>query len=375
MRWAILLVLMVGCASQKAADSLSERAPASTRPTDRSAKVAKAIERGVAYLVASQNADGSWGRGQLTDGYLVLYSIVPGTHDACRVGTTALCVMALREAGETVAHGRGVEYLINHGEARRDDGSLLYNTWAHIYALQALAGEMRASSDPRLKRAAEWHLDRLGRYESYVGGWGYYDFKVGTQHPAGGATSFGTAAALVALWEARQAGLDVPQKMIDRAIRVVERTRLPNGVYSYGADYQYIPRLPANQPRGAVGRTQPCNDALWLWGSKLVGQSQAREGLELFQQEHQYVEMGRKRPFPHESWYQTAPYYYYYDHYYAARMLERLDDVAKDRFAQSLADWIVPLQEADGSWWDFAMWDYHRPYGTAFATMTLLRCL
>jgi hypothetical protein len=344
------------------------------QPAERSAKVAKAIERGVAYLVQSQNSDGSWGRGQLTDGYLVLYSIVPGTLDACRVGTTALCVMALREAGEKEAHGRGVEYLINHGEVRRDDGAMLYNTWAHIYVLQALAEEMRTNSDPRLKRAAEWHLDRLGRYESFVGGWGYYDFKVGTQHPAGGATSFGTAAALVAMWEARQVGIEVPQKLIDRAIRLVERTRLPNGVYSYGADYEYIPRLPANQPRGAVGRTQSCNDALWLWGSKRVGETQSREGLELFQQEHQFVEMGRKRPFPHESWYQTAPYYYYYDHYYAARMLERLDEAARERYGHALADWIVPLQEADGSWWDFAMWDYHRPYGTAFAVMTLLRC-
>jgi len=35
---------------------------------------------------------------------------------------------------------------------------------------------------------------------------------------------------------------------------------------------------------------------------------------------------------------------------------------------------VVPHQEADGSWWDYAMWGYHKPYGTAFAVMTLLRC-
>jgi hypothetical protein len=35
---------------------------------------------------------------------------------------------------------------------------------------------------------------------------------------------------------------------------------------------------------------------------------------------------------------------------------------------------VLPHQESDGSWWDFAMWDFHKPYGTAFAVMTLLRC-
>jgi len=35
---------------------------------------------------------------------------------------------------------------------------------------------------------------------------------------------------------------------------------------------------------------------------------------------------------------------------------------------------MLPYQESDGSWWDYAMWDYHKPYGTAYAIMTLLRC-
>ena len=35
---------------------------------------------------------------------------------------------------------------------------------------------------------------------------------------------------------------------------------------------------------------------------------------------------------------------------------------------------IVPKQEKDGSWWDYPLYDYHQPYGTAFALMTLIRC-
>lgn len=357
MRIGLLMLLMVsGCVT-------------------RAERMQRAVERGVEYLVKSQNADGSWGKGMMTEGVCWLYSSVPGTFEACRVGTTALGVMALREAGEREAHDKAVEYLLTHGEeARRDKGDLIYNIWAHFYVVQALSVEMRTNSDARLAKAVAWHLDRLVRYEDMRGGWNYYDFDYRAQRPAGTPVSFGTAAGLVALWEARQSGIDVPQTLINRAVKALERMRLPNGSYLYGEYLEYYPRALSNLPRGAVGRVQPCNYALWLWGSKRVGLAESLGGLEMFDKEHPFLEMGRKRPFPHSSWYQTAPYYYYFDHYYASLLIERLDEAGKRKYGRMIADWIVPLQEADGSWWDFAMWDYHKPYGTAFAVMTLRRC-
>ena len=102
----------------------------------------------------------------------------------------------------------------------------------------------------------------------------------------------------------------------------------------------------------------------------------ARAGLDQFFDEHEFIEMGRKRQMPHEAWYQTAPYYYYFGHYYAARLVEKLEKLEDRRaYGAKLAEvGILGKQDADGSWWDFAMWDYHKPYGTAFAIMTLLRC-
>jgi hypothetical protein len=375
MRIAALLILLTGCASRGVTPqsvALPQTQPAAAE--DRGTRVRQAIGRGVEFIVKSQQRDGSWGTGQLTDGFLWLSSSVPGSFDGFRSATTALCVMALREAGEKTAHDRGVEYLVAHGEARRAEPDLIYNIWAHMYVVQALCGEMKTNQDPRLAAAVAWHIDRLVRYEDMRGGWNYYDFEVGSQTPAGTPVSFGTAAGLVALWEARQAGVEVPQKLVDRAIRCLERMRLPNGAYIYGEYLQYAPRALANQPRGAVGRVQPCNYALWLCNSKKVGPAECLQGLEMFEREHPFLEMGRKRPFPHSSWYQTAPYYFYFDHYYAARLLEKFGGDTKGKYAPMIADWILPLQESDGSWWDFAMWDYHKPYGTAFVVMTLLRC-
>ena len=39
-----------------------------------------------------------------------------------------------------------------------------------------------------------------------------------------------------------------------------------------------------------------------------------------------------------------------------------------------MAELLLSLQEKDGSWWDFPFYDYHQPYGTAYALMSLVRC-
>ena len=376
--WIVSLILVVGCKSAstpapRAATTAPSTQPVAQTHEQRQEQIKTAIDRGVEYLVKSQQPDGSWGTGRVTRGFEV-YSMVPGSLDAFHVGTSALCVMALREAGEKEAHDKGLDWLIHYGEARRDSGDLLYNTWAHTYALQALSLEMHDNKSPELRKAAEWHLDRLQRYETYMGGWNYYDFDVGAATPSMEPTSFGTAAGLVALWEAKQAGLNVPQRMVDRAIHRMVEMRLPNGAYLYGVDSRYIPRASFNLPRGSVGRTQACNFSLLVWQNPKIGQKEIMQGFDLFEKEHDFLQMGRQRPIPHDSWYATAPYYYYFGHYYAARLVEGLSGEAREKYAKVVADGVLKYQESDGSWWDFPMWDYHKPYGTAFAVMTLRRC-
>lgn len=363
---AFLVLLVIG--------ALRLRAETPTTAPVSKGELTAAIDRGVAFLEKSQQPDGSWGTGRETRGFEI-YSMMPGSLDAFRIGTSSLCVMALREAGEKTAHDRGLDYLLKAPEAKRDDGELLYNTWAHIYSLQAFAEELLAHNpDPRLKPAAEEEIRRLEKYATYMGGWNYYDFHAQTLQSSLAPTSFGTAAGLVSLHEAKRAGLKVPERLVELSVRRVEECKLPSGFFLYGSDYKYVPRLPANLERGAIGRTQPDNYALWLWGSPKANQPSIRAGMNAFFKDHAFIEMGRKRPIPHESWYQTAAYYYYYDHYYLSRLLEALPASDRGAYFVKLVPTVLPHQEPDGSWWDFAMWDFHKPYGTAFAVMTLLRC-
>ena len=87
------------------------------------------------------------------------------------------------------------------------------------------------------------------------------------------------------------------------------------------------------------------------------------------------VDMGCKRPVPHESWFAVAGYFFYYGHLYASFCIETLHSEDRPIYSQALASILVPLQEKDGSWWDFPFYDYHRQYGTAMALLSLKRCL
>src|SRR5688572_30388453 len=167
------------------------------------------MQRGIDYLIKSQNKDGSWGSAHKTKD-LNIFAPVPGAHHGFRSGVTALSVEALIETGAAnesaearQALERGEEWLLKNAElVRRADTTAIYNVWAHAYAIQALVDMHDRTTDPerrkRIKEVIDSQIDRLRRYESVDGGWGYYDFAVGAQKPAATTTSFTTASVLFA---------------------------------------------------------------------------------------------------------------------------------------------------------------------------------
>ena len=85
--------------------------------------------------------------------------------------------------------------------------------------------------------------------------------------------------------------------------------------------------------------------------------------------------MALRRPIPHESWYAISGYFYLYGHYYAAEVMEHLTPAEQVRYRGRLAREVLRLQDEDGSTWDYPLMGYARPYGTAFAVLTLTRTL
>tara|TARA_B100000674_G_C37728966_1_gene863421 strand:- start:573 stop:914 length:342 start_codon:yes stop_codon:yes gene_type:complete len=111
-----------------------------------------------------------------------------------------------------------------------------------------------------------------------------------------------------------------------------------------------------------------------LWGDERITDQVLEVWLDRLFSRNLWLDIGRKRPIPHESHFLVAGYFFYYGHYYAAGCIEELPIESRPRHQDQLATIILRLQEKDGSWWDFPFYDYHQQYGTAMAIMTLLRC-
>src|SRR5262245_31572449 len=286
----------------------------------------EAIRRGVDFLLADQNKDGSWGTAERTKD-LNIYAPVPGAHHAFRTAVTALVLSALIEiSGDDVqkAIDRGEQWMFdNLPILRRATPDALYNVWGHGYAVGALVrmhGRKPGDADRKKKIEAliQSQYDYLTRYESVDGGWGYYDFRVGSKKPATDSTSFMSAAMLVAFHEAQGIGVPPPEKLAEAAIKSILRQQKPDFTYLYGEYMKYRPMHPINQPGGSLGRSQACNVALRLWGDKKITDAVLSEWLDRLFARNGWLDMGRKRPIPHESHFAVAGYFFYFGHYYAA---------------------------------------------------------
>ena len=346
-------------------------------PADR---IEAAIRRGVDFLIERQNPDGSWGSARRTKG-LNIYAPVPGAHRAFRAAVTALAALALVESGADAqsAIRRAEDWLLAHlPQVRRATPDVLYNVWAHAYGIQALARlAERAPVGPRRREMLKIMQDQvrfLERFESVDGGWGYYDFRIGSSRPASASTSFTTATVLVALAEARRLDVKVPEGLVRRAIASIHRQQKPDFSYLYSENLKWWPAAAINRPAGSLGRSQVCNAALAAWGDERITPQVARGCLDRLIARNEWLGMGRKRPVPHESWFQVAGYFYYYGHYYAGLAIQQLAPRERPRYRARLAAIIIALQEKNGSWWDYPLYDYHQAYGTAFALMTLASC-
>jgi hypothetical protein len=275
---------------------------------------------------------------------------------------------------------RAEAYLLEHlGRVRRANADAIYNVWTHGYGIAALVRmHGRVPGDKARRRKIEdlirQQYDMLGRYESAEGGWGYYDFGAGTQRPNSASTSFVNAAVLIAFHEAKGIGVPPPDKLTRRAIESLREQRKPDFTYLYDLDLRYQPMMPINRPGGSLGRSQVCNLALRLWGDRKVTDEVIKAWLDRLVTRQGWLDMGRKRPIPHESHFQVAGYFYYFGHYYAARCVGQLPPAERAFYQDHLAHILIERQEADGSWWDYPLYNYHQQWGTAMALMSLKYC-
>jgi hypothetical protein len=381
MRPALLLAAAAALAPQAAQPPAAQPPAAARAPAPaRSDRIRSAVRRGVDFLRSVQEKDGSFGVPRNVM-FNESFATAP-TYEAWTVATTGLCAMALLECGEkkedVAAMNRAVDFLLDRAYVKRVSEWDTDNVWGYVYGLQGLARLLRAprfATDPRRKRmeeVTEGLLERLYRWQTPEGGWGYYEGPV-VSIPNTWATQFTTAACINGMLDAKAAGVPVDQRRLDKALDAVTHCRLPNGAYTYSVDTISSPAGLEfiHQVKGSLGRIQVGNVALFRAGR--LDARALKEGLDLFFEHHRFLAVARKKPIPHESWYAVAAYFHLFGHYYAARAIELLPAESRKPYADQLAQKLLEIQEPDGAFWDFHISEYTRAYGTAFAVMALDR--
>jgi squalene cyclase len=306
----------------------------------------RAITRGLDYLAAHQNANGSW-----TDrvGRKVHYSYEGEVTD--HVGVTALAGMAFLANGSLPTRGpyaepvrKALEYVLSHTNPQTGmieaHGSRMYS---HAFAALFLAEVYGMTGDPAVRGKLKLAVRCIVEGQNRNGGWRYVP-------GAPDADMSVTVCQVMALRAARNAGLQVPKETVDAAIEYVKKSFRPQfGAFTY--------QIEENYGAGASRHTFPltaCGVAA-LYGAGEYDAYEVAEGLEF---------MLAQRPARDDA---AERFDYYYGQYYAVQAAFQRGGTYWQRWYEDTQRDLLSLQERTGSWRDLV----GRNYATAMATIVL----
>jgi hypothetical protein len=273
------------------------------------------------------------------------------------------------------ARRKGIDWLVANAKVKRSHGRELYNCWPHAYGLKCIARYLAKPPkgfDATAARATAKELVRdLGRWQMIDGGWGYFDFRFRTRRPAGVSMSFTTATVLLALKEARGQGIRVPEPVVKKALRCLQRSRTVDGNFIYSFSHRYHPQGGINRPQGSLTRNPGCHYALYRFGVD-SGKKEIEGAVRNLLEKKKFARLALHRPRPHESWFAVSGYFYLYGYAYAVESLAALDAKTVDDVRDGLIEEVLRTRHPDSSFWDYPLYGYHKPYGTGYALLALL---
>jgi hypothetical protein len=276
----------------------------------------KAIDRGLGWLAARQNDDGSFG----SSGY------------SRNVAVVSLAGMAFLSGGHTPGRGeygaqvsRAVAYVL----AASDDSGFIcqpeYTSHGPMYDHDTAIRE-------KLKQAVRLIVST----QNHEGGWRY-------QPKASEADISVTICQVMALRAARNAGIYVPNDTIDRCVDYVKRSQNADGGFMY-----MLTGGPSRFPRSAAG-------VVALYSAGIYEGDEIKRGLEYLMQH-----MPTAQEFSRDS-------HTMYGQYYGVQAMWQAGGDHWQKWYPAVNDVLLKQQQEDGSWMDLICPEY----GTAMACIIL----
>ncbi len=305
------------------------------------ARTRLAVDRGLAWLVSRQNANGSWTN---KVGYK-LYEDYFGEENES-VDVTAIACMALVSGGNVPGRGKygrsvalGVRWLLS--KVREEDGYVTHagsRMYSHAFATLFLAEIYGMTRDPEIKPRLKRAVDLIVNSQNREGGWRYQPIPVDADLSV-------TVSTVQALRAARNGGIAVPVETINRAMRYVTRCATRRGF-----SYQAVDGM--NDTRVSFALTAAGCVALFSAG--IYDSRELRDAL-------QNVGLWQRGLVP-------GKLHYYYGHYYASQMMYLAGGERWAKYYPEVRDEILGMQDRrEGYWRD----DVGVTYATAMACVIL----
>ena len=290
-----------------------------------------AIDRGLAWLAAQQNEDGSFS----------------GSGYSRNIAVVSLGGMAFLSGGHSPGRGeygeqvnRCMSYVLRAGDesgfisvASAASHGPMYD---HGFATLLLAEIYGMSPDSEIREKLARAVRLIVATQNHEGGWRY-------QPKVSEADISVTICQVMALRAARNAGIFVPNETIDRCIDYVKRSQNADGGFMY-----MIQGGPSRFPRSAAG-------IVALYSAGIYEGDEIRKGLDYLM-----LHLPRPEDFSRDT-------HAMYGHYYAVQAMWQAGGEHWQKWYPAVHDVLLRQQHEDGSWMDLICPEY----GTAMACIIL----
>lgn len=302
--------------------------------------VRRAVDQGLEWLAAQQSRLGQWS----------------ANNNRYPTAMTAMAGIALLCEGSTTTQGkyapnvrRAVDYLVARsrtngliGDPDRDDRYTYGHGFSMLFLSQVLGEEEDSIRREQLIDVLTRAVEFTGRAQTEAGGWGYLSAKDGHGFDEGSTT----ITQVQGLRGCRNAGIPVPNEIIDKAITYIKKCSLDNG--AGGVQYN---------SRGGGGR--PAISAAAIACLYNAGDYDSQYVPKLLEYCRKNLSNISNRGFGH----------WHYAHYYFAQVEYREGGKNWEDYRDRVFSRIVQEAGADGSW----IQGYIGPVYTTSINLTILQ--